>query len=91
MFRSLTLLSLAFSFFVYAADPVDEEISRLEKKLHELKLKEMNAEIKSQKEMFFDWQDYTSDLKTAEDYETQADKIEKRLQELRSLKESHRS
>ena len=88
MIKLLAPFFIAFSFFAYAVDPIDQEIERLEAKLKEYRLKEMNTEIKSQNEMLLDWDTYSKNIQEAENYEHEAEKIEKRLQELRSRKES---
>jgi hypothetical protein len=90
MKRLVILLCLSIFTFSFANEAIDEEIARLEKKLHDYKIKEMNAEIKGQNEMLLDWQDFDSDMKEAENYENEIEKIQTRLDALRKQKESKR-
>lgn len=61
---------------------IDLEIEKLDKKLHEYRLKEMNKEIESQPLMFEQWHEYSDKLEQAENYEDTVHKLENQRQEL---------
>lgn len=55
---------------------IDDELSRLEKKMHEIRLKIMRSEVKSQSYLKYEWGDYTHEVEEAGEYEKTLEMLE---------------
>ncbi len=61
---------------------VEDEIMTLEKKLHTVRQKATNAELKAQPYIFEDWDEYVKLIKESEQWDAQAKKLSSELQQL---------
>lgn len=67
-----------------AIEAVDFELVILHKQLSQARLKSMQKEINGQQLMFEEWSSFAKEIKESEEYEEQADQIQKQIEALES-------
>lgn len=77
---------LAWVLFL-AVSPIDQEIDQLSREIQALRLKVMQKEVDSERDIHGDWKVYTQDIQAAEGYEKEIQKKEARLHKLLHEKE----
>jgi len=70
------------------SEDIDREIFQVKKEIHELGLKAMKAEVESENHMNYQWKKYTDDIKTAENYDQQMQKLQDKIKALKAEKKA---
>lgn len=71
----------------FAISQIDQEIDQLSHEIQGLRLKVMQKEVDSERDIHGDWKVYTQDIQAAEVYENEIEKKETRLHQLLHEKE----
>ncbi len=95
MIKMIVLFIQLFVFTLYGENPslnrseeIDREIFHIKKEIHELGLKAMKAEVESENHMKYQWSKYTEDIKTAENYDQQMQKLQDKIKALKAEKKA---
>ena len=84
----LVFLSLFLSLVAEEPSALDKELDGLDKKIHALRLKIMDSEVKSQSYIKYEWKDYAHEIEEAEIDEKKLKLLEDQYQKLLKQKES---
>lgn len=88
----MKIICMIFAFSIFAlpmiAEESDKELERLEKQMHDLRLKIMQSEVQSQSYIKYEWHDYTQEIQEAEKNEKSLKAVEEEYNKLLKQKEA---